>query len=99
MLFFRRKKTEGVDYFETYAPVVIWSTVRLSLTLILLNGWNTKHRLFLQDGRVYSILEGEFQDSNYLIKVIYALPISIYIKVNYALMFCIYIQDIYVLKF
>ena len=28
-------QTDGVDYFETYAPVVQWSTIRLLLTLIL----------------------------------------------------------------
>ena len=33
---------EGVDYFETYAPVVQWSTVRLLLTLILSHNWVTK---------------------------------------------------------
>ena len=33
---------EGVDYFETYAPVVQWSTVRLLLTMILSNDWTTK---------------------------------------------------------
>ena len=33
---------EGIDYFETYAPVVQWSTVRLVLTLILSNSWVTK---------------------------------------------------------
>ena len=33
---------EGVDYFETYAPVVQWSTVRLLLTMILANDWTTK---------------------------------------------------------
>jgi hypothetical protein len=26
---------EGVDYFETYAPVVAWSTVRMLLTVVL----------------------------------------------------------------
>jgi hypothetical protein len=33
---------EGEDYFETYAPVVQWSTIRLLLTLILQEGWATK---------------------------------------------------------
>ena len=33
---------EGIDYFETYAPVVQWLTVRLLLTLILSNNWTTK---------------------------------------------------------
>ena len=33
---------EGIDYFETYAPVVQWSTIRLVLTLILANNWVTK---------------------------------------------------------
>ena len=35
-------QSEGVDYFETYAPVVQWSTVRLVLTMILSHGWHTK---------------------------------------------------------
>jgi hypothetical protein len=33
---------EGIDYFETYAPVVQWSTIRLVLTMILSNEWSTK---------------------------------------------------------
>ena len=36
------KQTEGVDYFEAYAQVIRWSTVRLALTLILSNGRHTK---------------------------------------------------------
>ena len=35
-------QTEGVDYFETYAPVVQWSTVRLLLTMVLSKDWVTK---------------------------------------------------------
>jgi hypothetical protein len=35
-------QTEGVDYFETYAPVVHWSTVRMLLTLVLREGWATR---------------------------------------------------------
>jgi hypothetical protein len=34
-------KQEGVDYFETYAPVVQWSTIRMLLTLVLREGWIT----------------------------------------------------------
>ena len=33
------KQVAGVDYFETYAPVVQWSTIRLVLTMVLENGW------------------------------------------------------------
>jgi hypothetical protein len=36
------QQTEGVDYFDTYAPVVQWSTVCMVLTMILANGWVTK---------------------------------------------------------
>ena len=36
------KQKAGVDYFETYAPVVQWSTVRLLLTLTLSKGWSTR---------------------------------------------------------
>jgi hypothetical protein len=35
-------QTEGVDYFETYAPVVQWSTVQLLLTLVVWEGWATR---------------------------------------------------------
>ena len=32
----------GVNYFETFAPVVQWSTIRLLLILILTNRWTTR---------------------------------------------------------
>jgi len=32
---------EEVDFFETYAPVVSWSTIRIFLTLVLQEGWST----------------------------------------------------------
>ena len=34
---------EGIDYFDTYALVVQWSTVRVLLTMVLPNGRTTKH--------------------------------------------------------
>ena len=33
---------QDLDYFETYAPVVQWSTIRLLLTTVLQNGWKTR---------------------------------------------------------
>jgi hypothetical protein len=33
---------EGMDYFETCAPVVEWSTVPMLLTMVLQEGWTTK---------------------------------------------------------
>ena len=36
------KKIEGVDYFYKYAPVVVWSTVQMMLTLIVNQVWDTK---------------------------------------------------------
>jgi hypothetical protein len=33
---------EGVDFFETYAPVVMWSTIRLLLSTVLTEGWTTR---------------------------------------------------------
>ena len=32
----------GVNYFETFAPVVQWSTIRILLILILTNNWTTR---------------------------------------------------------
>ena len=36
------KHIEGVEYFDTYAPVVQWSTVRLVITMVLANNWTTR---------------------------------------------------------
>jgi hypothetical protein len=33
---------EGVDLFDTYAPVCQWSTLKMILTMVLHNGWATK---------------------------------------------------------
>ena len=33
---------KGVDFFETYVPVVQWSTVRLLLSTVLTEGWATR---------------------------------------------------------
>ena len=38
-----------MDYFETYAPVVQWSTIRLVLTMILANGWVTRQVDYTND--------------------------------------------------
>ena len=35
-------RKEGVDFFETYAPVVQWSTIRLLLSTVLTEGWTTR---------------------------------------------------------
>jgi hypothetical protein len=32
---------EGVDFFDTYAPVVQWSTIRMLLITVLTEGWAT----------------------------------------------------------
>jgi hypothetical protein len=37
---------EGVDYFETYALVVQWSTVRMLLTLVIIEGWATRQVVY-----------------------------------------------------
>jgi hypothetical protein len=33
---------EGIDFFETYAPVVLLSTIRLLLLTVLTEGWSTR---------------------------------------------------------
>jgi len=38
----------GVDYWETYAPVVSWSTVRMLLTMASLHGWCSSQIDFAQ---------------------------------------------------
>ena len=36
------KQEHGINFWETYAPVISWTTIRLFLVLTLLNNWKTK---------------------------------------------------------
>ena len=36
------KQEAGVDYFETYAPVVSWTTIRMMLTLSIVMNLKTR---------------------------------------------------------
>jgi hypothetical protein len=42
------RQQHGVNYWETYAPVVNWSTVRLVIILSLLNGFHSRQVDFIQ---------------------------------------------------
>jgi histone deacetylase 1/2 len=37
----------GVNYWETYSPVVRWSTIRVILTISIMNGWYTRQLDFV----------------------------------------------------
>ena len=63
------KQIEGVDYVDSYAPVVSWSTVRIMLGLAIKQGWATRQvdfsNAFVQetlDEEVYVSLPAMFQD-------------------------------------
>jgi hypothetical protein len=36
------KQIEGVDFFESYAPVAAWSTVRMLMNISVQRGWATR---------------------------------------------------------
>lgn len=42
------KQREGLDYEQTYAPVVTWPAIRLLLSLVLLNKWHTRQIDYVQ---------------------------------------------------
>jgi hypothetical protein len=42
------RQQQGINYWETYAPVVNWTTVRLTFILSLLKGFHTKQVDFVQ---------------------------------------------------
>ncbi len=41
------KQTHGVDYWETYAAALKWSSIRFFLTQALINGWHTRQLDFV----------------------------------------------------
>ena len=40
---YRGKQVKGLDYWNTYAPVVQSSTIRLMMILHMMNGWHCRH--------------------------------------------------------
>jgi Reverse transcriptase (RNA-dependent DNA polymerase) len=42
------KQQEGIDYDQTYSPVVTWPSIRLLLTLMLVNNWATRQIDYIQ---------------------------------------------------
>jgi hypothetical protein len=42
------KQIKGIDYWDTYAPVTTWSTIRLILVISIINGWELKQLDFVQ---------------------------------------------------
>ena len=41
------KQTYGINYFDTYAPVVTWFAIRLMVTFELIFGWTLKQIDFI----------------------------------------------------
>ena len=61
----------GINYWETYAPVVMWTTVRLIITLATIQGWPSRQLDFLLaypqaevDGDIYMKLPKGFEIPN-----------------------------------
>jgi hypothetical protein len=42
------KQQEGIDYDQTYSPVVTWPSIRMLLTLTLINHWATRQIDYIQ---------------------------------------------------
>ena len=65
------KQIEGVDYFESYAPVAAWSTFRMVMNIAIQRGWATRQvdfsNAFVQarlKEEVYLELPAMFSDEN-----------------------------------
>ena len=63
----------GVDFFESYAPVVAWSTVRMVMNIAIQQGWATRQvdfsNAFVQatlEEEVYLEMPAMFSDENLL---------------------------------
>ena len=55
------KQIEGIDYFDKYAPVVFWSTVRLLLCTSISQGWKTKQVDFSN-----ALVQAELEEDVYI---------------------------------
>jgi len=36
------QQVHGVNYWETFAPIIKWTTIRLIMTLIMMHGWKSR---------------------------------------------------------
>jgi hypothetical protein len=77
------KQIKGVNFWDTYAPVTSWPTVRLILTMAIIRGWHTKQidfvlaftqapveidNLYMQVPRGFHV-PGASSDKDYVLKV------------------------------
>jgi hypothetical protein len=77
------KQVKGVNYWDTYAPVTSWPTVRLLLTMAIIRNWHTKQldfvlaftqapveldNLFMKIPRGFHV-PGASSDTDYVLKV------------------------------
>ena len=78
------QQKEGIDYFETYSPVVQWSTIRMLFIIGIIKGWKSRKVDYVQafpqatldkDEHVYMHIpagyhvEGEKDHSKYVLKL------------------------------
>ncbi len=54
------KQEEGVNFWETFAPVASWSTIRIVLIQCLINGWDSRQIDFVL-AYTQALVECEFQ--------------------------------------
>jgi len=62
------QQEQGINYWETYSPVVMWTTVKLIITLATIDGWPSRQLDFTQayrqadvDGDIYMKLPKGFK--------------------------------------
>ena len=62
------QQEHGINYWETYSPVVMWTTIRLILTLATIKGWHSRQLDFILaypqadvDGDIYMKLPKGFE--------------------------------------
>jgi hypothetical protein len=73
------KQEEEVNFWETFAPVASWSTIRVVLILALIHGWDTRQIDFVfsytqaaVEGELYTSIPKGFEveyDEEYVLKL------------------------------
>jgi hypothetical protein len=46
---------KGIDYKETFAPIVKWATICMVFALVVQHNWNIKHKMWIEHFKMMTL--------------------------------------------